>query len=228
MIHHILSAAVAAALLLSVSNAQETQGEATGTRTERPQQKPRRDVGSQPGGETRPMRNGDEPLTPRERAKRYLDAHPEVRKQLMAKADTDGDGKLSESERKTMMELVEAKMKALREERQEQAEEKREERQEERKEKCEEQAEKMRKRADRNGDGTVDETEQQRAKEVRSEVREKRQERADRNDDGRVGPRERERAQEVRENRQENEGERPRADKKKRQEPRPAPAGDGS
>lgn len=222
MIHNLLRSAAIAAALLTFATAQETQTPSGGDqRTERPHPKPRRDVGSQPAGETKPMRSGDEQMTPRERAKRYMDAHPEVRKQLMEQADTDGDGKLNESERKTMMELVEAKMKAVREERKEQVEEKREERKENR----EEQADTMRKRADRNGDGTVDETEQQRAKEVRSEVREKRQERADRNDDGRVGPRERERAQEVREERQENGGERPRADKKK---PRPAPTGGGS
>jgi hypothetical protein len=196
MMHATLRAATVAAALLSFATAQEPQPRTgPGQRMERPHPRQEREPGSQPGGETRPRHDGDAQMTPEQRARRYMDAHPEVKQQLFEQADANGDGKLDDRERETMRKLVEAKMKAIKEERAES----RENRQEQQQERAEARRNEMQERADRNGDGRVGPRERERAQEVREQRRDDMRERADRNADGRVGPRERERAQEVRE-----------------------------
>src|SRR5262245_32681878 len=101
MIHHVLRAAVAAALFITEASSQST-GRSTESRekSEHSQREPRADaqtrVGAQPSGETKPA---NREMSPMERARMFLEKHPEIRARLFAKADTDHDGKLSTAER---------------------------------------------------------------------------------------------------------------------------------
>lgn len=217
MIQTILRTAVAAVLFAASTNAQST-GRPTEPRDRptRSQQEPRPKtgnpstggpevrVGLEPGakpiGESKTTdhakgKDGERgEMTAAERAHHFMEKHPEVRARLFAKADGNGDGKLSQAEREQMKQLVMTAMRERKEHAQQQSEERQEkrgERREERRENTGERREEALDQWDLDDNGRI--TPRERA------VREKAKERADRNDDGSVGPRERERAQEARE-----------------------------
>jgi hypothetical protein len=217
MIRHILRAAAAAALFITEASSQSTsRSTEPREKTERAQRELRPDAkarpeqlqqaqrkqqaAGQPSGETKPM---DRPMTPAERARCFLERHPEIRARLFAKADTDRNGKLSPAEREQMKQFLMAAMQQGKERAQEKSEEhkhERADRREQREEKLDGLRDKHTERsADTGGDDKdawdVDDCGRIAPRERAQQAREKAKNRADRNDDGRVGPRERARSQ---------------------------------
>jgi len=102
MIRLSFRAAVAATLFVVEASAQSGARQTEPReRSRHSQQEPR--TPGQPSGETRPAKAAPSPT---ERARALLEQHPELRAKLFAKADADGDGKLSPAEREQMKQLV--------------------------------------------------------------------------------------------------------------------------
>ena len=149
---------------------------------------------AQPGGETRP---GEREMTPMERARGFLERHPEIRERAFAKADVDHDGKLSSAERVQMKRLLLTAIREMQKKALEKAAARQQERADQREQRGEDLDEQRRKRSDLDdakcdipSEGwDIDGTGQ-----LRERRGEKTKEPTDRKDDG-AAPAERERAQ---------------------------------
>ncbi|MBL8756165.1 MAG: hypothetical protein JNK15_22920 [Planctomycetes bacterium] len=102
MIPTILRTAAVAAALLALGTAQESQRQ--GTTTAAP-------TTTKPTN-AKPATTPNVP-TPRDQAKAYLDAHPELKLEMFEQADANDDGALDAAERETLRKLVEAKLQEL-------------------------------------------------------------------------------------------------------------------